>query len=82
MVMTLEAIKQAIKALPQGEQSSLVAWLKQQDAEARDKEIEQDFSEGGAGASLLEAWDAEIKGGKSVPLEDFLAQRETARKAK
>jgi hypothetical protein len=31
--------------------------------------------------SLLEAWDTKIKTGKSVPLEEFLAQRETARKA-
>ncbi len=80
--MTLEAIKQAIKALPRREKSSLVAWLKQQDAETWDKQIEEDFSEGGAGAGLLEAWDTEIKGGKSVPLDDFLKERETARKAK
>jgi hypothetical protein len=80
--MTLEAIKQAIKKLPEREKTSLVAWLRQQDAEAWDKQIEQDFSEGGAGAPMLETWDAEIKAGKSVPLEEFLAQRETTRKSK
>jgi hypothetical protein len=31
--------------------------------------------------ALLEKWDAEIKAGKSVPLEEFLAQREKAHKA-
>jgi hypothetical protein len=82
MGMTLEAIKQAIKALPRREKSSLEAWLKQQDAQAWDEQIEEDFSEGGAGAGLLEAWDAEIKSGKSVPLDDFLRQRETACKVK
>jgi hypothetical protein len=80
--MTLEAIKQAIKKLPDREKTSLVAWLRQQDAEAWDKQIAEDFSEGGPGSALLEAWDAEIKAGKSVPLEEFLAQRETTRKSK
>ena len=80
--MTLEAIKVAIKKLPEREKTSLAAWLRQQDAEAWDRQIEQDFSEGGAGAALLEAWDAEINAGKSAPLEEFLAQRQTGRKSK
>jgi len=80
--VTLEAIKQAITELPEQEKTSLAAWLNEQDAKAWDKQIEEDFSEGGAGEVLLETWDAEIKAGKSVPLEEFLAQRETARKAK
>jgi hypothetical protein len=80
--MTLEAIKQAITQLPEQEKTSLVAWLNEQDAEAWDKQIKEDFSKGGAGMPLLDRWDAEIKAGGSLPLEDFLAQRETARKAK
>lgn len=80
--MTLEAIKKVIKELPQEEKDSLVGWLIQQDAEAWDKQIEEDFSECGAGAALLERWDAEIKAGKSLPLEEFLARRKTGRKAK
>lgn len=80
--MTLEAIKQAIAELPEREKTSLVAWLNEQDAKAWDKEIESDFSEGGAGMALLEKWDAEIKAGNSVPLEEFLTQRETVRKSK
>jgi hypothetical protein len=78
--MTLEAIKQAITELPEEVKTSLVAWLNEQDAKAWDKQIEADFSEGGAGMALLEIWDAEIKAGKSVPLEEFFAQRETAHK--
>jgi hypothetical protein len=80
--MTLEAIKQAINELPEQDKTSLVAWLNEQEAKAWDKQIVEDFSEGGAGMALLEKWDAEIKTGRSVPLEEFLAQRETARKAK
>lgn len=80
--MTLEAIKQAIAELPEREKITLVAWLKQQDVFAWDKEIEDDFSEGGAGMALLEKWDAEIKAETTVPLGEFLAQRETTRKPK
>ena len=80
--MTLEAIKQAISELPEREKTSLVAWLNEQEAKAWDKQIEEDFSEGGAGTALLETWDAEIKAARSMPLEEFLAQREKARKAK
>ncbi len=80
--MTLEAIKSAIAELPDRERASLAAWLMQQDAEAWDKEIAADFSEGGAGMGLLESWDAEIKAGGSVPLEEFLDQQEENRRAK
>ena len=80
--MTLEGIKQAITELPEQEKASLVAWLNEQDAKAWDKQIEDDFSEGGAGMALLETWDTEIKAGGSIPLEEFLAQRETAHKEK
>ena len=47
-------------------------------AKARDKQIEEDFSEGGAGMALLQRWDAEIETEKPVPLKEFLAQQETA----
>jgi hypothetical protein len=80
--MTLEAIKQAITELPEQERTSLVAWLTEEDARAWDKQIEDDFSEGGAGMALLETWDAEIKAGRSLSLEEFLAQRQMAHKAK
>jgi len=80
--MNLEAIKAAIVELPEVERSSLVAWLVRQDAADWDRQIEADFSEGGAGTPLLESWDAEIKAGGAVPLEEFLSQQEVSRKAK
>jgi hypothetical protein len=80
--MTPEAIKAAIAELPETERTSLTAWLLQRDAEAWDKQIEADFSEGGSGMALLESWDAEIKAGKSGPLEEFLSEQETTHKAK
>jgi len=78
----LEAIKAAIAELPETEKVSLAAWLIQQDAAAWDKQIEADFSEGGPGTAVLQAWDAEIQAGRSVSLEEFLRQQETSHKAK
>jgi hypothetical protein len=75
--MTLEAIKEAITELPDAEKVLLISWLNMQDAKAWDRQIEADFSEGGAGMALLQQWDAEIQSGKSIPLEEFLQKRET-----
>ena len=75
--MTLEAIKEAIAELPDTEKTSMVSWLNAQDAEAWDREIEADFSEGGAGMALLEQWDSEISNGGSISLDEFLRQRQT-----
>jgi len=80
--MTLEAIKHAISELPEQEKTSLAAWLNEQDAKTWDKQIEDDFSEGGAGARLLEQWDAEIEAGGSIPLEEFLRHRSTTHNTK
>jgi hypothetical protein len=75
--MTLEAIKEAIAELPNTEKASLVSWLNAQDAEACDRQIEADFSEGGAGMALLEQWDSEIASGESISLDEFLRPRRT-----
>jgi hypothetical protein len=75
--MTLEAIKEAIAELPDTEKTSLVSWLNAQDAEAWDRQIEADFSEGGAGMPLLEQWDSEIANCESISLDEFLRQRQT-----
>jgi hypothetical protein len=75
--MTLEAIKEAIAELPNTDKTSLASWLNAQDAEAWDRQIEADFSEGGAGSALLEQWDVEISGGESIALDEFLRQRRT-----
>jgi len=74
--MTLEAIKEAIEQLPETDKTSLVSWLNAQDAEAWDRQIEADFSEGGRGMALLAEWDAEIKNGEWISLDEFLAQRQ------
>lgn len=70
--MTLDGIKEAIEELPDTERTSLAAWLNEQDSRAWDRQIETDFSEGGAGMSLLAAWEAEIDSEESRPLDDFL----------
>jgi len=82
MIMTLDAIKHAITQLPGDERASLVSWLSREDAASWDNEIEADFSDGGDGIALLEKWDAEIKAGGAVPLEDFLAEQRAAHKSK
>ena len=75
--MTLEAIKEAIAELPNPEKTSLMSWLNAQDAEDWDRQIEADFSEGGAGVALLEQWDSEIATGGSMSLDEFFRQRRT-----
>jgi hypothetical protein len=43
-----------------------------EEAEAWDRQISADFSQGGAGESLVAQWDAEIARGESMPLDEFL----------
>jgi hypothetical protein len=74
--MTLEAIKEAITELPDTEKTSLASWLNAQDTEKWDRQIEADFSEGGAGTAPLEQWDSEIANGESISLDEFLRQRQ------
>jgi hypothetical protein len=76
--MTLEGIKDAIAELPDADKTLLVSWLNEQDAEAWDRQIEADFSEGGAGAALLENWDSGIKSGELISLHEFLDQHPAA----
>jgi hypothetical protein len=59
--MTLEAIKEAIAELPAPEKTTLMSWLTTHDSREWDRQIEADFSDGGAGMALLNQWDAEIK---------------------
>ncbi len=73
--MTLDGLKEAIEELPDGERTSLVTWLNEQDSRAWDRQIQADFSEGGDGMSILAAWDQEIKSGESQPLDDLLGNR-------
>ncbi len=52
--MTVESIKEAIAELSVEEKTSLTAWLVEQDAAEWDRQMEEDFSPGGAGIALLE----------------------------
>jgi len=52
--MTVESIKEAIAELGLDEKASLTAWLVEQDTAEWDRQIEEDFSSGGAGMALLE----------------------------
>ena len=61
--MTLAAIKSAIEELPEDEQGALIDWLLKRDREEWDKQITEDFSPGGRGASLLKEIDAAIDRG-------------------
>jgi len=74
--MTLESIKEAIIELPLAEKTALAGWLYEQDSEEWDRQIEADFSDGGAGMRLLEHWESEIRAGGLIPLETFLAERQ------
>jgi hypothetical protein len=67
-VMTLAAIKSAIEALPEEEQGTLMDWLLERDREEWDKQITEDFSPRGRGASLLKEIDAAIDRGDFKPL--------------
>jgi len=58
--MTAESIKEAISELGAEEKASLTAWLVEQGAAEWDRQIEEDFSHGGAGVALLE--EAEFDG--------------------
>ena len=72
--MTLEAVKEAITQLPADEKTRLAAWLLQQDAEAWDRQIQEDFSPGGSGMALLEEAEADVREGRAKPMDEFLAE--------
>jgi hypothetical protein len=81
--MTVEAIKEAITELPRAEKARLAAWLLQQDVEEWDRQIQEDFSPGGRGMALLEEAKADIRGGRVMPMDEFLAKaRRHRRKSK
>jgi hypothetical protein len=66
--MTLTAIKSAIEELPDEQKGALLDWLLSLDREEWDKQIAEDFSAGGRGASLLKEVDAAIDRGDFKPL--------------
>jgi hypothetical protein len=72
--MTLETIKEAITQLCPDEKTRLTAWLLQQDAEAWDREIQEDFSPGGRGMVLLEEGEGDVGDGRAKPMDEFLTE--------
>lgn len=67
--MKLAELKNAITELSDQERAELAAWLLSLDREAWDRQIETDFSPGGAGVKLLEEVDSAIARGDFKPLE-------------
>ncbi|HUD99762.1 MAG TPA: hypothetical protein VMR62_09330 [Bryobacteraceae bacterium] len=68
--MDLAQIQHAIAELPSEEQTALAAWIVERDRVRWDKEIERDFSPGGAGMALLERVKKKVGEGLSRPLSD------------
>jgi len=68
--MTMEAIKNAIAALPIEERHSLVSWLNEFEYDAWDKQMVSDFSPGGRGMKLIDKAKREIAEGKTNPLPE------------
>jgi hypothetical protein len=66
--MSLIELQRAIEALPAEQQASLAAWLAERDRRQWDLEVEQDFSSGGAGMSLLDQVRARVDLGQSKPM--------------
>lgn len=67
--MTVEAIKDAISALPLEERQALASWLNELEYDAWDREMVKDFSPGGRGMGLVEKVKREVAEGKTSPLQ-------------
>jgi hypothetical protein len=73
--MSLTELQQAIVALPPDQQASLATWLAERDRCQWDLEVEQDFSSGGAGMSLLDRVRAQVDRGESLPMTERRERR-------
>lgn len=77
--MTIQAIKEAIEELPPRAKTRLAAWILRRDRKEWDRQIERDFSPGGRGMALLEVAEADIRKGKTRPLDELLAETRSER---
>ena len=81
--MTIEAIKNAISALPLEARHLLASWLHELEYDGWDKQMVKDFSAGGRGMDLIEKVKREVAGGKTSPIQEgralAKAQREQSR---
>jgi hypothetical protein len=73
--MNLAELQHAIEALPAEQQASLAAWLSERDRRQWDLELEQDFSPGGAGMTLLDRVRAQVGRGESKPIAEGRQRR-------
>ncbi|MFN7921924.1 MAG: hypothetical protein U0Q16_17615 [Bryobacteraceae bacterium] len=72
--MTLEAIRNAIAALPVEDRHALAWWLNELDYDAWDRQMVADFSPGGRGMALVGKVKREVAEGKAAPLQEGLAR--------
>lgn len=77
--MTVEAIKNAITALPLEERHSLAWWLNELEYDAWDRQMVKDFSAGGRGMALVEKVKREVAEGKTIALQEGLARAKARR---
>jgi hypothetical protein len=77
--MTVEAIKDAISALPEDERHSLASWLNELDYDQWDEQMVKDFSPGGRGMALVENVKREIAEGKALSFREGMAQNRAKR---
>jgi len=70
----VEAIKEAIAGLPEGERHSQALWLKELGYDEWDKEMVKDFSQGGRGHHLVERVKRDIAEGNSRPMDSVIFQ--------
>jgi hypothetical protein len=68
--MTLEALKQAIAALPAQEKAALATWLNEQEMDEWDRQMRKDFSPEGRGMPMVEKVKADIRTGKFRPMNE------------
>jgi hypothetical protein len=66
--MSLAEIKTAVGELSAKELAELAAYIRDQDKQAWDREIEEDFSPGGKHEAVLAEVDAQIDAGNFKPL--------------
>ena len=78
--MTVEAIKEAIAVLPDGDRHRLTVWLNELEYDAWDREMVKDFSVGGRGMAWAESVKRQIAEGNSLPMAEGLAGRNHAKK--
>ena len=78
--MTVDALKQAIVELPEEQRHALSAWLSELDYDSWDRQMAEDFSDGGRGAHLVERIKADIAAGIFRPVQELCAERERKNK--